>query len=180
MSCGDKEEEDIFRQCLKEHDVGDVDVHYEQDLDYDSLIISKDLGDRVFTYRLSLHPNRVKDDITLKEVAPKARKVASEIEQRIIDLYKWDDGHYNISVYDGGWAECVHCGERIQASLQHVARAFTEDAELMTPHPVPKEPNNLVGSMSDYQKVLFRMYLIGRLRDNCSTQCPHSNHNQNL
>jgi hypothetical protein len=179
MSCGEKAE-DVFRQCIKEHDVGDVDVDYEKDLDYDSLIISKDLGDNVFHYRLSLDSNSEQDKITLKQVAPKAREAASAIEQRITDSYKWDDGYYNVSVYDGGWAECVHCGERVQASPQHVSRAFTEDAELMTPHPVPKEPDNIVSSMSDYQKVLFRMYLIGRLRDNCQTQCPNSNHNQKV
>lgn len=176
MSRGPKVVE-IVEDSLEEYGITDVDVLHTTDGFSERLTLSKEIGENTFNHNISF--NRINPNNKIhKELALEAKKAADNIEKNLSDYYEWDGHCSKVSVYDGGWAECRVCGEKVETPPQKVSRAFKVDAELSTPNPLPKEPNNYVNGMSANQEVLLRMYLLGRLRDHCSTDCPNSNEYQ--
>lgn len=170
---------EIFEDCLAEHGFTDVDVLHTTDEFSDTLTVRKQAGGQVLSYRISLDMTQPSTG-SHKQIALRAKEAANALKEKLIDSYEWDGRCSQISVYEGGWAECRLCGEEVEVPPQRVAPAFTADAEFTTPHPLPKEPDNYVSDMSGHQEVLLRMYLLGRLRDHCSPQCPNSKYHRKV
>lgn len=178
MSRGSTPEE-IFKECLAERGVTDVNVLHTNDEFSETLTVRKQTGDLVLDYRVSLDMTPPSTE-SHKEIALRAEEAARAINKKMVNSYEWDERCSQLSVYEGGWAECRLCGEEVETPPQRVAPAFTADAELTTPQPLPKEPDNYVSGMSGHQEVLLRMYLLGRLREHCPPECSNSKYNQNL
>lgn len=165
---------DVITSCMKSHGVEDVEVmqSYNNELMEDEFTIIKKIGDKKLGYTISFAPSsHIHDDVAEKNLQLNAERAAKEFKKKLTDTFKSGGLKADVSMYDGGWAKCKYCGTEVDLPPPKVDRLFTQDAELSTPHPMPKKPDNYVSDMDGHQEVLLKMYLIGRLKEQCDLHC---------
>jgi len=173
MHRSDENVESTIISCMKEHDVKDVEVMQSSNHETigDKITVIKKLGDKKLGYSFEIPETSIDERSRQKEITLQAEKAAVKFNQEIRTAFKWNDVKADVSMYDGGWAKCKYCGTEVEFPPPKMSKLFSQDAELSTPHPTPKEPDSYVSDMDGHQKVLLRMYLIGRMKQQCDLMC---------
>ena len=167
----------FFEQALLEHGV-EARVVKDDDPTSDQFTVMKPVGDETLSYRTSINTRiNTTDEQIKKEIVHHARNVAGEFEEYLTDTFEWGDGRRaTVSVHEGGWAKCEHCGNEVEIP-QVPQMLFSEDAELSTPQPLPCDRESILNNLDDGSLLLLKMYLIGRLRERCAWDCQNQKHN---
>lgn len=150
-------------------------------LDYGTeLYVTKRIGAERLTYTVRLSPEaltRSSDDEIRKQLAMYAKEIKSRFEQAMTESFDWDDRKVITSVYDGGWAECRRCGERVQSPHTSYIAHSSDSSSAM---PVTRAMGYELDRMGELKQEIFKMYLIGRLRYRCKPSCPNSIDNRKI
>lgn len=164
---------DTIISCMKEHDIDDVEVmqSYNHERLQEEITIVKRLGDKKLAYRFAAPNEEFTNVSAQKKLTLNAEQAAVQFNKKMRTTFSWKNSKADISMYDGGWAKCKHCGTEVELPPPKVDKLFTQDAELSTPHPMPKEPDNYVSDMKGHQEVLLKLYLIGRMKEQCDMMC---------
>jgi|APHM01.1.fsa_nt_gi hypothetical protein len=163
----DQQASEIISDCMDVHGIKDVHVKkvHDSERQYTDLIIYKDIDNKRISYRHSatnsLHGEEL-EDISKHILKIVTERAAQKFKKELTQIFEWKHGRIKVSIYDGGWAKCCTCGTRVEIEPQRISETFSQDAECSTPNPLPKSPSNIVDGLSDSQRVLFRMYLIGK------------------
>lgn len=164
----------FFEQALAEHDI-DAKVVEDDDPINDHFHVMKPIGDERLTYTTSINTriNTTPDEVR-KQIVAEAREVARQFEEYLTDTFEWGEGRrVTVSAHEGGWAKCERCGNKVDVP-QFPGMVFTEDAELSTPQPFPRDRESVLQNLDDQSRLLLKMYLIGRLRQTCGYDCPNN------
>lgn len=166
----------FFEQALAEHGL-DAKVVHDEDPTKDSFHVMKPLGDEKLTYStaINMRINTNEDEIR-KQIVAEAREVAHQFEEYLTDTFEWDNRRVTVSAYEDGWAKCERCGTEVEMPDRQMP-VFTEDAELSTPQPFPRDRESAIKNLDDGSRLLLKMYLVGRLRERCDPACPNSRYN---
>lgn len=170
---------DFFSKCLNEHGVDDVDITHSTEDFADVLYVRKRVGDEQIATKVSLNLNqRNLTDVAeiQKELALQAECVAKQLREQMVTTFEWDGRCVKVSPYDGGWAECQNCGTRVDFHRRG-AVPFTEEAELSCPHPLPRDTERAVANLDGRDAILFKLYVLGQLREQCDFECRNHKHN---
>jgi hypothetical protein len=161
----------LFKQALAERGL-DASVAHESDEHTETFYIRKELqsGDTI-GYTTTINTQKVETPAE-KQIALSARRIAKKYEEKLKERFDWQGRCVEVSVYDGPEAFCQSCGASV--SLAPSSAMFRSSAELSAPQPIPVE--NALGSLDDYAFVLLKMYLLGKLRDECDQYCSNSKH----
>jgi len=136
------------------------------------------IDDRPLVHHISIDTRGATRDEIKKEIAHRALHVAQNFKGRFANTFRWGDRKsVTTSPYDGGWAECNRCETRVEIPSGVDSAAFIEDAELSTPQPSPRDHESALSSIDDFHHSVVKMYLVGRLRERCDTDCPNSEQN---
>lgn len=173
---------EFFEQALAEEGI-DATVAREDDVtrQADTFYVMKSLGDEELTYQTSIafgaqhrgDPNRT--ERLKKRLVQEAKRVAQEFEEYLTDTFEWDNRRVRVSPYEGGWAKCCACGTHVE--LPQIETIFTQDAELTTPQPHPRDTEQTISNLCKEKRLLLKMYLAGRLRERCDMHCANSKYN---
>lgn len=175
----------FFEQCLREEGLKDVDVAHatEHDTLAEKFYVRKQIGTEQLAYQFTFDPERFDTDnstntvdLAKKRLAKRAEEVAREFKDHMVDVFEWDGRAVEVSTLNGGWAQCRLCNTRVRFQRQP-SHVFSEDAELSTPHPRPRETERAVNELSGREEVLFKLYLVGQLRERCDQTCPNYKYN---
>lgn len=166
---------DTIVSCMKEHGIEDVEVmqSYNHERLQEEITIVKRAGDKKLAYRFSApdEENEYHDITIQKNITLNAESAAVQFNKELRTTFDCNNVKADVSMYDGGWAKCKYCGTEVELPPPKVDKLFSQDAELSTPHPMPKEPDNYVSDMDGHQEVLLKLYLIGRMKQKCDRMC---------
>ncbi len=167
----------FFKECLREQGLESVEVsHRTSPTDfYEEFYIKKRLQeDECLSYKtsISISTNPNAGEVIRKQIALEADNIAQEFKDHLVTTFEWDGRAVEVSPYDGGWARCLYCGAKCDApETQYL---ITDGCELSDPMPVDRDMSHRLDTMEPHQKILFKMYLIGLLRDECDDACENS------
>lgn len=169
----------FFKQCLREQGLDDVDVVHATEDFADAFYVRKQLGTQQLNYKFTFNSEHFDHDgpggskqIAKKQLARRAEEVARQFKERMVDRFEWDNRSIEVSMYDGGWAKCHLCDTKVHFD-RRPATLFSDDAELSTPQPHPRDTERTVAELSGHNELLFKLYLIGQLREHCDRACPN-------
>lgn len=168
----------MFRETLREKGITDVEITHKTDVvrSTDTFTIKKRIGSQVIGTQVAISDFAHKtDEEVIKELRLNAEIAADELHEELSTRLSWTDGEMMVGLYDGGWAKCLCCQTEVEFPLNRLAPAFSADAEMSTPQPLPKEKEHLLGGLSDHHEVLARLYLIAEVRRSCEVSCQLSN-----
>jgi len=170
----------FFKECLREQGLESVDVAYQTSPEsfLDEFYVRKQINrDEQLAYKTTFDfttqgqsPSAIR-----KAIAMEAENVAEEFKDKIVTTFEWDGRRVEVSPYDGGWARCCDCDTRADAPKAQYL--ITEGCELSDPMPVHRDMTHELENMEGHQKILFKMYLIGILREQCDPHCRNSKYN---
>lgn len=160
----------FFEDALQEYGVENAIVHQTDEVFGDTFYITKNIGEENLCYQTTI-TNHHSDDELRQQIAYEAQHIAQEFNEHMMDEIQWGDCRppIRVSPYDGGWAECTRCGNKVDAPLFDSHVHFQRDAELTNPHPHPVE------SIGEDMHAALKMYLLGLVKEECETACPNSN-----
>ena len=169
------EVKDFFEEALKEAGVKNASVFHESNSGLvDTLYVTKEVRGEDLSYKVAV-PTEMGMNRIKKELALHADKIKKEFDEHLVTQFNWDNRYINVSQYNGGWAECQHCGTRVDAPRTEYLVSSGE--ELSDPFPVSRDITYGVKNMNDLQENALKLYLIGRLREKCKPGCPNSKYN---
>lgn len=169
--------ENFFEQALAEVGV-DATVFRQNDHDSfsESFFVTKRLGDESLSYKvdidktgLDLHGER---DVLRSIIAQRAREVKKAFDEELSEKILVNECSIIISPYNGGWAECRRCGERIEGELRRSGSIHM--AEQSFPQPDYSFDRKPLENPAKSTRLLLRLYLVGKLRRACPPNCPNS------
>lgn len=118
---------------------------------------------------ISLPPEDMKDaDKFQKELSVAAKDLVSHFESMMVDEVEISGTRLKFCSADGGWAECLRCGERVK--LDNVARngfVMGTEAELSHPSPTPYDTRKFLKRLDEGETEMLKLYLFGALRNRC-------------
>lgn len=178
----ERQVEKTVSESMSVHGVSNVNVsqRYDTEIGSTKVTVSKQIAGKSVAYQFTLEESFASQLGKDKYLKLKAEQASRQIVEELVEPISWNDGGMKICVHDGGWAKCNHCGTKVEIPLQKLAPAFTEDAELSTPRPLPKDPEHITEDMDGHQVVALKMYLAGKLREECGATCPTSKYHQKL
>lgn len=171
---------DFFQECLRQQGLESVQVAHQTSPEsfLDEFYVRKQINrDEQLAYKTTFDfQTRAHDAATIKKtIILEAEQVAEEFKQKLVTVFEWDDRRVEVSPYSGGWAKCLECGTR--ADAPRAQYLIIESCEFSDPTPVKRDISRELENMEGHQKILFKMYLLGILRESCDTTCPNSKHN---
>ena len=161
----------FFRQALAEQGL-DANVTHESDEYTDTFYVSKDVAGEIMTFTTAIDNNYIGSYSEEKRIAIAARGVAEKFEDELTETFDWNGRHIRLQPYDEPEATCGSCGTTVE--LPPRTMMFAKSAELSAPQPMPVEDKTVLDSLDDHSRVLLKMYLIGKLREECEHYCPNS------
>lgn len=175
-----REPEQFLSQALDDAGV-DAEVFSQRNAETASeqLLVEKDIGQKKLTYRVGItdHELLFDDwDTIQKKLAIEAKHIKREFEEHLVSTFEWSDRVARVSLYDGAWAECQYCNSRVRAPK---ATYLTNSCELSTPVPVERDMSYALQEMSEHDKRVLELYLLGLLRRECDRDCQNSKWNPN-
>lgn len=164
---------DFFRQALAEQGL-EADVAHESDEHTETFYVSKNIAGENITYSTNVsHRERYDGDYsTEKRMALAARNVARKFEDWLTESFQWNGRRVELRPYDEPEARCANCDTTVE--LPERSAIFAQSAELSAPQPKPVEETTVLESLDDHSRVLLKMYLMGKLREECDHYCPNS------
>lgn len=167
----------IIRETLAKNSVTNVEITHQRNvqLDKEVFTIIKRLGKEKLGVQITVGYISDYDDENKKKLTFEAERAARDIKQELRTRFSWEKDEVNISLHNGGWAECVGCGEEVEFPLRQLSGAFGVDAETSTPQPYPVSKQTLVDDLSEFQQIVARFYLLALLRRKCDITCPFQN-----
>jgi hypothetical protein len=164
---------DFFRQALAEQGL-EANVAHESDDVFDKFYVSKEIAGETITYSTNVsHSIQNADNNSAeKQIAMAARNVAQQFENHLTETFKWNKRCVDVLPYDEPEARCRNCGASVE--LPPRGSIFAQSAELSAPQPMPVEEQTVLESLDDHSRVLLKMYLMGKLREECDSYCPNS------
>lgn len=167
---------EFFIDCLKDHGIESVDVSHEVNHQHQTgeFYIRKQLDETdQLVYKTAIDLTAIGNPAEIyKRIVTESNRIAEKFREQLITTFEWDNRRIEVSPYDGGWARCPHCETRANAPKTEYIVA--ESCEFSDPTPVQRDMTREYDNMSDYEQLLFKLYLIGRLRDTCDPDCPNS------
>lgn len=163
----------FFRQALAEQGL-DVDVTHESDGSTDTFYVSKNIAGETITYTTSVSETiqAYSNDDREKQLAIAARSAEQYFDEYLTERLNWNGRHITLRPYDEPEASCGNCGATVKLPSRN--RMFAHTAELSAPQPHPVEDETVLESLDDHSRVVLKMYLIGKLREECESYCPNS------
>lgn len=157
-------EAEFIRQTLLENGV-DAEVNRaESGPDNRKFIITKKLADTRLAYSLAATDAGFASTHYQARLAIEAENIAARIKDEMTERYSWGDTKdVIVSEYDGGWAKCCWCDDIEEPSQE--MRFIKDTAEVSSPSPTMMDVSHEVRNMTELQKKLFHMYLIGCLME---------------
>jgi len=89
------------------------------------------------------------------ELAQTARKLVETIRDELVTEIKVSGTAIQFSPYDGGWIECKRCGEKVGLY------------SLTNPSPNPYEIQGFLQRLSEGDREILKLYMLGALRNYC-------------
>jgi hypothetical protein len=171
----------FFEESLREQGLESVQVAHQTSVEsfLDEFYIRKQINrEEQLSYKTTVDittdiHNR---DVVRKRLTLEAERVAEEFKQKLITTFEWDDRRVEVCPYDGGWARCSECGTRVDAPKAEYL--VTDGCELSDPTPVHRDMTHELENMDDHQEILFQLYLIGILREQCEPHCRNSKYTE--
>jgi len=164
---------DFFRQALAEQGL-EANVAHESDEHTETFYVSKNVAGEnlTITTNVSHREQHDGDYSTEKRMALAARTVADKFQEQLTETFEWNGRCVDIRPYDEPEASCRNCGATV--ALPPRGAIFAKSAELSAPQPMPVEDETVLESLDDHSRVLLKMYLMGKLREQCEEYCPNS------
>jgi hypothetical protein len=159
-----------FRQALAEKGL-DGDVAHESNETGDTFYVSKTVAGETLTFTTSID-NYLGEHPIEKQIAMAANRVVNRFEELLTERLEWDGGAITVRPYDDPQATCRICGTTVE--LPEQVPIFSESAELSSPQPMPVQQKSVLGSLDNHSRVVLKMYLIGKLRRKCESDCRHT------
>lgn len=165
---------DFFKECLHQQGLESVQVAHQTSPEsfLDEFYVRKQINrEEQLAYKTTFDftTNATDIDTIKKTVLLEAEQVAEEFKDQLVTRFEWDGRRVEVSPHDGGWARCVDCGTRADAPKAQYL--ITESCEFSDPMPVHRDMTHELENMKGHQKILFKMYLIGILREQCEPSC---------
>ena len=105
-------------------------------------------------------------------MALEAREAAQQFNDWLTESFQWNGRRIELRPYDEPEAHCCNCSTTVE--LPERSAIFAQSAELSAPQPMPVEEQTVLESLDDHSRVLLKMYLMGKLREECDSYCPNS------
>lgn len=171
---------DFFKECLHEQGLESVQVAHQTSPEsfLDEFYVRKQINrEEQLAYKTTFDfQTRGQSAAAIKKtILLEAENVAEEFKKKLVTVFEWDDRRVEVSPYSGGWARCTNCGTR--ADAPRAQYLVTEGCELSDPMPVERDITHELENMEGHQKILFKMYLLGILREQCDPHCRNSKYN---
>lgn len=165
---------DFFTECLHEQGLESVQVAHQTSPEsfLDEFYVRKQINrEEQLAYKTTFDftTQGQSADAIRKTILLEAENVAAEFKDKIVNTFEWDNRRVEVCPYDGGWARCCDCGTRVEAPRAQYL--ITEGCEFSDPMPVQRDITHELENMEAHQKILFKMYLLGILREKCEPHC---------
>lgn len=107
-----------------------------------------------------------------KHMITSAESAVRQIEDTISETFNW--GGRSVQLYEGeAFARCTQCNARTSVDIGSFTPKVTFSAETSTPHPMPRSRENRLSAAPDFSRAVLKLYLIGKLREECYVHCPN-------
>jgi hypothetical protein len=150
-----------FRAALEEEGVENFDILREDYSFTTRFVITKYLRDgKPIRKRVELSDMMQSEQ---KQIAMTAKKIARSIRSEIVQIIECD-GYRNVefSVEDGGWARCRICDSDVTSPQKQTAVWSESEPAAMNAY-----RDTSLKSVDGLSEVLFELYLIGSLNEEC-------------
>lgn len=165
--------ERFLRQSIAENgvDVDTVSVEDDKMTHTTKVCTAKEIGGEKYHHQLSLTEESITNYSSLEQLlALHAEEIARSFKETMVDILSVGERRIRVCPYDGGWVKCERCGAYTELTAP---RSFVEHAELGVPSPIPRDPEEFTSELGDWERLVLKMYLLGKLRTKCDKTCPN-------
>lgn len=167
---------DFFKQSLAEEGL-DAEITSESTESTTTLYVSKNTlgGERhTISHQFVTSFASVSPPPTIeKRMAMQAREVAQQFDEWITETIFFDGRKITLKLYETPEATCELCNTTVGLSPRSMQKSHT--GEMSVPQPMPLEEESIPASFDAHSQVMVKLYLIGKLRESCQSDCPNSN-----
>jgi len=168
----------FLEKSLSEHGMTvDSVSHERQNTNHaETFYVHKTIGGERYSQMFSITDEAIFQESFEKQLAMHAQQIARAFEDEMVEDISFGHRRLRVCPYDEAWAQCCHCGSRVEIERRMAPMMFSQDAELSTPQPSPRSFESLVEHLSTEQRVTLKLYLLGKLRTECDHNCENSRH----
>lgn len=156
-------------------------THERPDSKYsDRFYIHKDIGGEPYSEMFAITDEAQFRDSLEKQIAMNAQRLAQSFEEEMTDRINFGRRAVTVCPYDEPWASCQHCGQKVELEESISVPMFQEEAEFSCPQPQPRSFKSRIAALTSDERRSLKLYLMGKLRTECSHQCPNSRYYRKL